>query len=89
MLPRGQVPPWHGTLYFNHTIRLAPRRADRGVCFSPPMDASNHHRVLDVLATDTLSDLNRWALLKLVAANNYFSTEQVTRARGLRASRNL
>jgi hypothetical protein len=68
--------PDGGRLRFEYTVILSAKRQERGIYFSPPMDSFKFKRLGETLAIESLSDFERWSLIKMAAAVNYFSSRQ-------------
>jgi hypothetical protein len=82
--PRVQVPE-RGTLTLEYTALLSSKRQDRGVFFSQPMDERKFGRLRTQMHAEALSDFERWTLVKMAAAVNYFTSKQVKMPRAARA----
>lgn len=62
---------------FEYTALLSCKRQDRGVFFSAPLEKFKFGRLEEALAVESLSDFERWSLIKMAAAVNYFTSQQV------------
>lgn len=69
--------PESGSLKLEHTALLSTKRHDRGIYFSQPMDERKFARLRAQMQAEALSDFERWTLVKMAAAVNYFTSKQV------------
>lgn len=70
--------PEGGVVTFEYTALLSCKRQDRGVFFSAPLEKFKFGRLAEALAVESLSDFERWSLIKMAASVNYFTSQQVS-----------